>query len=116
MVRLLSRSRMVAIVPSLEGRAPASGILHALDGAIFWLSDAGEFAGRDFYPVPWGEPALGSVGRKRVYSEGQADVKRNLGLPALKLSLRAPGFRREESAFQWMGKSRSLAALVMTNL
>ena len=70
----------------------------------------------NFYPVPWGEPALGSVGRKRVYSEGQADVKRNLGLRALKLSLRAPGFRREESAFQWMGKSRSLAALVMTNL
>jgi hypothetical protein len=78
---------MVAIVPSLEGHVPASGILHALDGAILWLSDAGEFAGRDFYPVPRASPALGSVGRKRVYSEGQADVKRNLGLPEQKIRL-----------------------------
>src|ERR1019366_7604999 len=62
MVRLLNRSRMVAIVPSLEGRGPASLILGVLDGAIFWLSDAGEFASRDFSPVPWGEPGPGERG------------------------------------------------------
>jgi hypothetical protein len=53
---------MVAIVPSLEGHAPASGILHALDGAILWLSDAGEFAGREFYPVPWASRPWGAWG------------------------------------------------------
>src|ERR1019366_5523438 len=62
MVRLLNRSRMVAIVPSLEGHAPASLILGVLDGAILWLSDAGELAGRDFSPVPWGEPSPGERG------------------------------------------------------
>src|ERR1019366_5752390 len=57
MVRLLSRSRMVAIMPSIEGHAPASLTLRVLDGPILWLSDdAGEFASRDFHPVPWGEP------------------------------------------------------------
>src|ERR1039458_6052574 len=62
MVRLLNRSRMVAIVPSLEGRAPASLTLRVLDRAILWLSDAGEFASRDFSPVPWGEPGPGERG------------------------------------------------------
>src|ERR1039458_4372095 len=57
MVRLLSRSRMVAIMPSIEGHAPASLTLRVLDGPILWLSDdAGEFARRDFHPVPWAEP------------------------------------------------------------
>ena len=68
---------MVAMVPSMSRSCPGERYLRVLDGTILWLSDAGEFAGCDFYPVPWGEPDPGKRGRKRVYSERQADVKRN---------------------------------------
>src|ERR1035438_9334804 len=87
MVGLLSRSRMVAIVPSLEGHAPASLTLRALDGAILWLSDAGESASRELLSGSQDEPSPGERGAQASIFRRSSRCEAEFGRQAQKIRL-----------------------------
>src|ERR1019366_4152929 len=85
MVRLLSRSRMVAIMPSLEGHAPASLALGVLDGPIRWLFRHRSIRKPRLASGSQGEPDPGERGAEvsifRMSSRWEAEFQ-GLGTPS----------------------------------